>query len=791
MMKKLTVIVSTFLLAVSVFLIKWDWRPVPEEVICINEICSHNFSVRMNDEEDEYWDYVELYNRGTEPVDLTGYTLSDDVTRPFRFIFPQLTLSPGAYVVVALAGQEALGREGLYADFKISTGESVVLQDGDGNLVDTLTVPELRYNTAYGRLVDGGSDIGIQTCTPEENNKKAETPASINMEMPAFSVESGWYEQPFYLSIEAPEGCRIYYTLDGSEPDEKAMLYEEPLRIENASIRENVWSEKTELSVEDYEIPDFLVDKASVIRAAAYDEVGGRSETATAVYFVNYGDNAGYDNIYVLSLVTDPDNLFDYEKGIYVKGKTFDEWLVAGGEAKEMVDYRVQANFRNKGREWERETEAILFRNQQLLMEQTIGIRTRGKSGGAGPTKNLNLYARSIYDEEAMLSYDILQNGKEYSRLMLKGWQCNYSDGFIMSLLKDRAFAVADTKPVCLFLDGEYWGLYCFMERYNEEYVESYYGIRPDNAVILKNGEIEEGVLEDVYSFYDLQEFAETEDLSEESAYKEISAMVDIQSLIDYYCVQIFIDNWDCSETYNMAAWRCRNPEPGQEMADGKWRFMLYDIDASLQDYTRDNMGIEIREGRPAFFEHSILKGLLANDEFRRDFVNTMCDIMNVNFAVTRVDEDLTAMANGLEEAWEKHCQRFPSLQAADETADYAGYIERMREFYEKRPAYVRQLLQKYFAIEDYAELTVKAEGIKRGSVKVNTSWISLDKDEWKGIYASNVPISLAVEETKEVIFEKWIVETVEGSLWESHEKSLELLPEEISKVTVCFAEKK
>ena len=62
-----------------------------------------------------------------------------------------------------------------------------------------------------------------------------------------FSVESGFYEEPFTLVLSAPVGTEIYYTLDGSEPDEHAMKYTEPIQIEDATKNDNRYSLRTDI----------------------------------------------------------------------------------------------------------------------------------------------------------------------------------------------------------------------------------------------------------------------------------------------------------------------------------------------------------------------------------------------------------------------------------------------------------------------------------------------------------------------------------------------------------------
>ena len=142
-----------------------------------------------------------------------------------------------------------------------------------------------------------------------------------------FSVESGFYEEPFTLVLSAPVGTEIYYTLDGSEPDEHAMKYTEPILIEDATKNDNRYSLRTDVTTgymseligvhnpdlqpPGYVLPDYPIDKCTVVRAVYLDEEGALSEIKTGNYFVGFDEKKGYDGFNIISVVTDPDNLFD------------------------------------------------------------------------------------------------------------------------------------------------------------------------------------------------------------------------------------------------------------------------------------------------------------------------------------------------------------------------------------------------------------------------------------------------------------------------------------------------
>ena len=141
-----------------------------------------------------------------------------------------------------------------------------------------------------------------------------------------FSLDSGFYEktQQVALSCNA-EGAEIYYTLDGSTPSKASFLYQNPITVSRQLYTQNVLAAQTDISAGNKYVPDYAVDKCTVIRAIAYLPDGTSTPLAHATYFIGL-DREKYGNVPVVSLITDFDNLYDYDTGIYVLGKTHRLW---------------------------------------------------------------------------------------------------------------------------------------------------------------------------------------------------------------------------------------------------------------------------------------------------------------------------------------------------------------------------------------------------------------------------------------------------------------------------------
>ena len=71
--------------------------------IHINELMSSN-SNTIYDEFGESSDWIELYNSGSDPINLAGYGLSDDVDDLYKWTFPSVFINPNSYLLIFASG---------------------------------------------------------------------------------------------------------------------------------------------------------------------------------------------------------------------------------------------------------------------------------------------------------------------------------------------------------------------------------------------------------------------------------------------------------------------------------------------------------------------------------------------------------------------------------------------------------------------------------------------------------------------------------------------------------------
>ncbi|MBX9850489.1 MAG: CotH kinase family protein [Cytophagaceae bacterium] len=72
--------------------------------VVINEVSTNNESLVL-DEDGDYNDWIEIYNAGATGVNLSNYSLIDNVPSPQQWFFPSYILSPNSHVLVFASGK--------------------------------------------------------------------------------------------------------------------------------------------------------------------------------------------------------------------------------------------------------------------------------------------------------------------------------------------------------------------------------------------------------------------------------------------------------------------------------------------------------------------------------------------------------------------------------------------------------------------------------------------------------------------------------------------------------------
>lgn len=169
----------------------------------INEILIKN-TLNYEDNYGERSAWIEIFNSAYNKVNIGGCYLTDDIKNPTKYRIPKNdpnTSIPTRYFVIFWAdGKTTHGT--FHLNFKLdSTSKVIALFESDGKtLIDSVSIPNLAENTAFGREIDGGANwVVLNKTTPMATNFTSESvstgqkfatsdPVGMGMTMVAMSV---------------------------------------------------------------------------------------------------------------------------------------------------------------------------------------------------------------------------------------------------------------------------------------------------------------------------------------------------------------------------------------------------------------------------------------------------------------------------------------------------------------------------------------------------------------------------------------------------------------------------
>lgn len=148
----------------DVYIYKVNYDVVDVSDIVINEFMASNQQT-VQDQDGEYDDWIELYNNGDSPVDLTDFHLSDNQESLTKWQFPNGTMIDAkGYLIIWADGDEY--QEGIHANFKLSAGgESISLTNNEIQLIDFVEYGEQESDFTYGRYPNGTGPFEIMNPT--------------------------------------------------------------------------------------------------------------------------------------------------------------------------------------------------------------------------------------------------------------------------------------------------------------------------------------------------------------------------------------------------------------------------------------------------------------------------------------------------------------------------------------------------------------------------------------------------------------------------------------------------
>lgn len=621
-------------------------------------------------------DWVELHNSTGSAVSLAGYGISNNPKNPAKWVFPDISIEPGEYLLLYATGSaDKAQKKNLKLNFCISsTGETLFFFDPGGKLIDKLSAGRMRSGQSYGR---DGSDNRFYYAEPTPGAQNGKGYEGIT-QLPAFSVTPGIYDDTVTVAITAGEGETIRYTTDCTTPNASSQVYSGELSI----------------------------SKNSVIRAAAFRDGYLSGDVATATYlFRSDGVNHALP---VVTLVTDPDNLWNSKTGIYATGDKFDPDAASYADTLQSATY-YQAKFATEEQVdtiWEKPAAFSLFDdNGKQVFTQNVGIRIAGSFGRGRAQKGFNVIARKEYGKGSM-EYPFFENRPytEYKAVVLRAGAQDQNRSKIRDELASGLLEGTDInilyqayRPTVLYLNGEYWGVYFMKEKRNRFFVAQHENTENNVDMAIGKG-FKQRTYGDNSDWVSLYEYATTHDLSSAEAYAYVSERMDVDSFRDYMIAEIYNGNTD---TYNFQYYRLKG---------GKWKFIFYDFCWGFQNPGHETLAFRMGKTPSDVCSAKLFAAMLQNKGWRDSFCRRFGELLNTAFAPERVTALIEELYGYVEPEIKREREKFNKdtfmgvRQPRTNLGSYEGFqseISKLKDFAQKRPEEIKRQLRSVLGLSD------------------------------------------------------------------------------------------
>lgn len=449
--------------------------------LVINEVMVYNDSYNRQPD-GEYYDWVELKNVSEEPIMLAEYYLSDDKDNPMLWRLPERYLDPGALLVVHCSGNSDLSTsDTVHSNFSLnSTSERLYLTSAaQQRVTDYVWLHDIFKDWTVGRMDGQSGFFYLSSPSPWSGNRGNAYRYISNQ--PVSLGEDGIYNDVTSVSVELEGSGRIFYTTDGSRPDESSAEYTEPITL----------------------------DKTTVIRAINVQDGAAPSRAITLSYIINENHT-----LPVLSLSTDSPSTFS---GIYYNKRKYYEIPANISYFEDGSSFNIDCGLKMKG--W------TSLENPK----KSMGVSFRGCYGD--DMLDYDIFGSDV-TEFSSLS---IRAGQDYPLAIIR-------NELFQELCLEMGDNVPtqNSKYCILYLNGSYYGIYCLKEDFSKQYYASHNGVKKDDVTMLKSPvALNSEVYQEVF------QFCRDNDMSLDENYDHICSVLDIDNVVDWFLIEGYTANSD------------------------------------------------------------------------------------------------------------------------------------------------------------------------------------------------------------------------------------------------------
>ena len=582
-------------------------------------------------------DWIELYNGG-ESVDLSGYYFSNDKNNLQKWQIQNLNIQAGGYAVVEATKHLARQKSGETVTFGISAqGTTLFLVSPEGYVVDMFETGVQRMGQTSGRIAGNNQIARVFFLTPTRGTANSAEYVRGYSGQPMFSEMDLYQSEAFDLTLGSNTAeATIYYTMDGSEPNDTCEVYSKPIRIGGNQV----------------------------IRAVAIAPGLLNSDVITYHYLFE-----NKHSIPVLCIAMEQGKFNEVNRVTTHSAKVEKDGFFSFYEADGLPGAVFPAGLKAKGR-------------GTLQMSQ----------------KSMNINLRAGYGQSTV-SYPFFPGYAftEFSGLCIRngGQDCDgarMADAFASRAVQGMQIEAAATRPVAVYINGKYHGLYDFGEKLGDSYLETHYGTDTDMVeIVFRNTQAMKGSNAEMKR---VRAFADANNMSSQAKFDEYCQWVDVEYFTDYYIARTYFSDSDMG--FNQKYWRVTDYSV-------KWRPIFYDSDYSMVNAVTRNMigsyfSTSITSANGTWTDMNLFIALHQNAGWREYCVERYVWAICVQFGQARMGEIFDEMAAELETEMARHISRWSYLKSVD---NWKGNAAKMRRYTQDRPEIALQQVKSFFGVPD------------------------------------------------------------------------------------------
>lgn len=676
----------------------------------INEYSCSNISGILDDYGKQE-DWIEIYNAGASPVNLTGYYLSDKSGNLTKWKIPSGTIAANGYKLAFCSKRNTVTATGQYHtnfNLKQTKGDWIILSNASATVVDSIKIiHHTKANHSVGRSSDAANNWKLfLSPTPNATNVN---PTNFYTPTPVLSLAPGFYPATQSVTITCSDpSATIRYTINGSNPTTSSTLYTGPISIATTTV----------------------------LRAAAFS-TNQASFIETNTYFINVSHT-----VPVVSVSSED---------VYT--------LVAQG---------------NQGGGIPKVGSFELFEDNGAFIDEGQGeFDKHGNDSWAYAQRGFDYVTRDEFGYAAELEHQIFpeKTRDKFQRVILKAAASdNYSfedgahirDAFIhtLSIRADLKLDERTWRPCVVYLNGQYWGVYEIREKADDhDYTDYYFDQNKFNLQYLKTwgGTWEEyGSPNSLNDWNTLKGYILSNNMGVAANFNYVDSLFNWQSLCDYFIINSVTVNMDWLN-WNTAWWRGMDPTGDKK----KWRYALWDLDATFGHYVNytsipdtspnaDPCNAENLPNPGGQGHTDILnKLLLENPIAKQYYVTRYADLANTYFSCTYMNQLLDSMVNEIS----------PEMtgQTTKWGGSFAGWqsnVQAMKTFINTRCTAIQQGMVDCYNLTGPFATTFNVSPAGAGTIKINSVWAPTYP--WATQYYGGIATNLIATPAAGYTFSHW-----------------------------------